>query len=89
MGIMKTSVLNYTVVFQPDADGVFHVIVPALPGCVTFGYSFEEAQEKAKEVIELWLEELAQEDKVFPLNAQRPWIGDIRVHLPSARARTS
>jgi predicted RNase H-like HicB family nuclease len=32
------------------------VIVPSLPGCVTYGDTIEEAIEMAKEAIELYLE---------------------------------
>jgi predicted RNase H-like HicB family nuclease len=37
-------------------DGTYTVIVPSLPGCLTFGHSFEEALEKAKEAIEGFIE---------------------------------
>ncbi len=56
---IKHKVFNYIAIFDPAAEGGFNVSFPALPGCVTFGRTFEEAKEKAAEVLELWLEELA------------------------------
>ncbi len=52
------SVLNYEAIFREEAEGGFTVNIPALPGCVTFGETWEEAEEMAKEAIELYLESL-------------------------------
>ena len=49
-------VQRFEVVFEPDEDGGFHVYVPALNGCHSWGVTREEAREKVKEAIELWLE---------------------------------
>jgi len=35
-----------------ETDGTYTVIVPALPGCLTFGDTIEEALEMAKDAIE-------------------------------------
>lgn len=37
-------------------DGAFLVKVPALPGCVTHGSTYEEAEQQGKDAIESWLE---------------------------------
>ena len=29
--------LSYNVIFKPEVEGGFTVIVPALPGCVSYG----------------------------------------------------
>ncbi len=81
--------MHYTVVFQQDEEGMYQVFVPSLPGCVTFGSTFDEAQTKAKEVIELWLEELAAHKESLPAETTRPWIGDIAVRIPTFVRRTA
>lgn len=43
---------------QPEPDGGFTVLVPALPGCITHGDTFEEAVEMAQDAISLYIEEL-------------------------------
>jgi antitoxin HicB len=48
---------SYTVIVYPDGDA-YSVIVPALPGCVTYGRTPEEAMHYAHDAIGLWLEEL-------------------------------
>jgi len=50
--------LNYRVLFRKEPEGGFTVTVPSLPGCITFGETFEEAQVMAKEAIELYIESL-------------------------------
>jgi len=40
-------------------DGGYTVVVPALPGCISYGETAAEAARNAREVIELHLENLA------------------------------
>ncbi len=47
---MKT--LHYKVLLRKEDDGTYTVIVPSLPGCLTFGRTVEEALEMAEEAIE-------------------------------------
>jgi len=42
---------GYRVIYEPLAEGGFQVIVPALPGIVTFGRTIEEAREMAQDAI--------------------------------------
>ena len=48
--------LRYKILLRKEEDGTYTVIVPALPGCLTFGHTVEEALEMAKEVIEGFIE---------------------------------
>jgi antitoxin HicB len=47
---MKT--LRYKIMLRREEDGTYTVIVPSLPGCLTFGRTVEEALKMAKEAIE-------------------------------------
>ena len=50
---------TYTIVLTQEPDGsAYNVIVPALPGCLTFGATVEEAIERAKEAIALYLDDV-------------------------------
>ena len=55
----------YTIVIYPDGDA-YSVLVPALPGCVTFGRSPAEAADMAREAIELWFEHLKDRGERCP-----------------------
>lgn len=47
---------NFEVILEPEEDGGYHIHCPVLKGCHTYGSNKEEALEKIKEAIELWLE---------------------------------
>ena len=47
-------------------EGGFTVTVPALPGCITEGDNLDEALSRAKEVIELYVEELKSRGEEIP-----------------------
>jgi predicted RNase H-like HicB family nuclease len=74
-----TTVTAYPAIFNPIPDGGYEVSFPDFPGCVTFGQTFEEAQEKASEVLSLWIEELEAEHKAIPTRKERPIITDVKV----------
>lgn len=75
-------ILSYFAVFEPAIEGGFNVSFPDFPGCVTFGKNFEEAKKMAKEVLELWLEELFSQKQHIPIKVFRPIIDEIKVALP-------
>ncbi len=47
---MKT--LRYKILLRKEDDGTYTVIVPSLPGCLTFGRTVEEAIAVANEAID-------------------------------------
>jgi len=58
--------LRYTLLFQPEPEGGFTVIVPALPGCVTYGSTYDEAMSMADDAIRVYLESLAEDGEEIP-----------------------
>ena len=58
---------DYKITIWPETDGTYTVIVPSLPGCLTFGDTIEEALEMAKEAIEAYIESLAARGKDMPV----------------------
>lgn len=55
-------VLQYTAVFEPEDKDGYSVTVPALPGCISEGDTFEQALFNIKEAAELYLEDLKGSD---------------------------
>jgi len=51
-----TEVLSYKVVFEPAEEGGYTAYVPSLPGCISEGDTYTEAQKNIKEAIEGWIE---------------------------------
>jgi antitoxin HicB len=48
---MKKSRGHFNIVLRPEPEGGFTVIVPAFPGCVTYGRTLAEAKKMAKDAI--------------------------------------
>jgi len=49
-------VLNYRILLKKEPEGGYTVMVPMLPGCVTYGKNIDDAIKMAKEAIELYIE---------------------------------
>lgn len=49
---------HYKVLFEPQVEGGYTVTVPALPGCISEGDTFDEALANTKEAIALYIESL-------------------------------
>jgi predicted RNase H-like HicB family nuclease len=58
--------LTYQMDFRKEEEYGFTVTVPALPGCVSFGKTLEEAEEMANEAIELYLESMNDHGEKAP-----------------------
>ena len=58
---------QFNVLLTPEADGRWTAEVPALPGCVTWGKTKEEALERVKEAVALYLEVMLEEGKQIPV----------------------
>lgn len=48
--------MKFKVVIEKDETGYFVAEIPALPGCISQGKTFEEARANIKEAVEGWLE---------------------------------
>ena len=66
------NVLSYRILLRQEPEGGYTVIVPSLPGCVTYGDTVEEAIEMAKEAIELYIESLKEHGEEIPTEEEKP-----------------
>ena len=64
---------GYRVIYDPLAEGGFQVIVPALPGIVTYGRTLEEAREMAQDAISCHIEGLRKDNEEIPVD---PFAGE-------------
>ena len=63
--------LSYLAVFEPSKDG-FGVYFPDLPGCVSFGKTFDDAQREAVDALGLHLYGMEQDGDPIPEPSQVP-----------------
>ena len=66
---MKEKTYSYSILLTPAEEGGFTVTVPALPGCITEGDTFEEAMRNAREVVELCVEDMLAHGETLPVEA--------------------
>ncbi len=57
---------RYTVYFEPQIDGTYNVVFPAIPEIITFGRSLEEARRMAADALKLHLEGLIADGVSLP-----------------------
>ena len=58
---------SYQIVLRPEPEGGYTVIVPSLPGCVTYGRTVEEANEMAEDAIRGYLASLRKHREKIPV----------------------
>jgi antitoxin HicB len=63
---MKKSRGHFNIVLRPEPEGGFTVIVPALPGCVTYGRTLAEAKKMAKDAISGYIASLTKHNEPIP-----------------------
>ena len=61
-----TSEYSYTVVYEPVRGGGYQVVVPLLSGLVTYGRTFEEARDMARDAIQCYIEGLEKSKEKVP-----------------------
>jgi predicted RNase H-like HicB family nuclease len=62
--------LSYSVILEKEIDpefkGYYNASVPALPGCLSYGSTKQEALKNIKEAIALYLEDLKLHNEPIP-----------------------
>jgi predicted RNase H-like HicB family nuclease len=77
---MKT--YTFQLAFEPDPQGGYTVTVPALPGCVTYGATMEEARRMAQDAIALYVEDMTASDEKVPEESGTLW-STVEVEVPA------
>jgi antitoxin HicB len=62
----KAMTCTYTVFLRKEPEGSYTVIVPALPGCLTYGDTIPEALRMAEEAISCHVESLVLQGEPVP-----------------------
>lgn len=73
------------VIYTSEPEGGFTVIVPSLPGCVTYGKDLKQASEMAKEAISLYLESLKSHKEVISIE-NKSFVGSVDLEFHYAHA---
>lgn len=49
------SKLSFRIVLRPEAEGGYTVMVPSLPGCITYGDTVDESMKMAEDAIRAYI----------------------------------
>ena len=72
--------MEYSIILQPWDDGQgYTVIVPSLPGCITQGFTRDEALANAKEAIMCHMEGLRKAGEEIPIEGNKPELAQVAV----------
>jgi len=61
---------NYNIMLRPEPEGGYTALVPALPGCVTYGRTLNEARKMAKDAISGYIASLRKHKEPIPTDAE-------------------
>jgi len=61
---------HFNIVLRPEPEGGFTALVPALPGCVTYGRTLAEAREMVKDAAAGYIESLRKHGEPIPTDSE-------------------
>jgi len=76
--------IHYNIIFRTEPEGGFTVIVPSLPGCVTYGRDLKEAQKNAGEAIGDYLKSLQKHNEPIPSDGTS-FLTSIDLEIPTRK----
>lgn len=76
---------RFTVFCEPQEEGGYTVTVPSLPGCISEGDTFEEAQVNIAEAIESYLGSLMIEGDEIPVEEKEEVVSSVNVIFNPSR----
>ena len=62
-------IVHYHTIFKTEPEGGFTVVVPSLPGCVTYGKNLNEAKRLAQDAIAGYLASLKKHGEPIPTDS--------------------
>jgi len=57
---------RFTVIFEKEAEGGYHIFCPALPGCHTQNETIDEGTRNIREAIQLYIDTLVEDGLPVP-----------------------
>ena len=68
IAFMAKARYHYNIMLRPEPEGGYTALVPALPGCVTYGRTVDEAREMAKDAISGYIASLRKHNEPVPID---------------------
>ncbi len=74
--------MRYQIILRPEPQGGFTVLVPALPGCVTWGKTLKQARKMAVDAIGGYIASLVKHGEAVPVD-EETLSTTVEVELPA------
>ncbi|EKD57036.1 MAG: hypothetical protein ACD_58C00017G0002 [uncultured bacterium] len=58
--------IHYNLIFRPEEEGGFTVMVPSLPGCISYGRNLIEAKKNIIDAIDGYIKSMIKHDELIP-----------------------
>mgnify|MGYP001035979583 CR=1 FL=1 len=78
-------IFRYNIIFRKELEGGFTVIVPSLPGCITYGRNLEEAKKMAIDAITGYIISLKKHREPIP-NDEESFFSSVDIKKPPVYA---
>lgn len=76
--------IHFNVLYKPEPEGGFTVMVPSLPGCISYGKDLVEARKNADDAISGYVASLIKHKESIPSD-DLSLVSSIDVSLPLAQ----
>ncbi|PIR04958.1 MAG: antitoxin HicB [Candidatus Liptonbacteria bacterium CG11_big_fil_rev_8_21_14_0_20_35_14] len=73
------SLIRFNVILKPEPEGGFTVLVPSLPGCITYGKDLEEAKKMSKEAILAYIQSIKKRGDNIPSDDSESFISSVEM----------
>lgn len=70
---------SYQIVMRPEPEGGYTVLVPSLPGCITYAVTTEKARAMAEDAIRAYIASLNKHDDPIPPSDTGSMISTVEV----------
>lgn len=81
---MKKLLLSYNIILKEEPEGGYTVMVPSLPGCITYGKTVEQAKKMAEDAISLYIESLKENGENIPSD-EEIFITTLQLNIPEKK----
>ena len=62
---MKTKKASFRIILRPEPEGGYTVMMPSLPGCITYGEDIQEAKKMAQDAITAYIASMKKHGEVL------------------------
>ncbi|MBI5732156.1 MAG: type II toxin-antitoxin system HicB family antitoxin [Candidatus Magasanikbacteria bacterium] len=83
----QSNKFHYNLIFHPELEGGFTVLVPSLPGCISYGRTLEEARKNIIDAVGGYVESLRKHKEPIPNDEKSFFTSlDFEINYPYAAA---